>query len=534
MKVCKPTPDSAAICEAVQRRAQAFRTGEKILPDPAVITLEEGQLPQVVDKCEALLMRSDLAPEHRLFQRGGQLVRIISLPSSGHCAGVERPKGAVIIRVVDRVYVQDVLGRLSQFQRRDARKKTPKSVDVPKSVAEMLLARTGLWKFPSLRGILLSPTVRADGSLLEKEGYDAASGFYLAAPLKIKVPAEPTRAEAVAALDGLDSLLVEFSFVSDVDKAVALALMLTAITRPAFENVPLFAVTAPVRGSGKSTLVDIASIFATGRRAAVVAAVSDPDELRKRLESCLLAGDSMVSLDNLNGILNSDLLCQATTQAAVKVRPLGVSTQMEVPNTAVFCANGNNLTIGGDLSRRTLMCKLDPKMERPEERVFKHDAIGLATARRVEYVSAALTIMRAYAVAGMPSQGLSRFGSFEGWSDLVRSSLVWAGTADPCESRSAIIADDPELAQLESVLTAWFAKFKSTPTTVQEVVYAATQDDNLGLAESISNVAEVKGFINRQKFGIWCRRNQGRIAGGHKLLRSERTGASAHWRVVDA
>jgi putative DNA primase/helicase len=266
----------------------------------------------------------------------------------------------------------------------------------------------------------------------------------------------------------------------------------------------------------------------------VVAAVRDQEELRKRLESSMLAGDMMVSLDNLNGALNSDLLCQATTQASVKIRPLGVSQQQEVPNAIVFAANGNNLTIAGDLSRRTLQCKLDPNCERPEEREFEFDPVALATARREGYVSAVLIILKGYVSAGRPSMGLSRFGSFEPWSDLVRCALVWTGAADPCESRKEIISDDPELANLEALLAAWYETFRDDPMSVQGVVELTKEDEScVELAECIATVAsDRRGKINNQAFGFWLKRNAGRIAGGLRVLRLP--GAIARWRVEAA
>ena len=527
-----PTLDHADDVPESHEPEPLLRLGAEV-PARLSITLAEGGLPEAVDQCEALLMQLGLSAAYRVFQRNGVLVHIITLPSAANCEGVKRQAGSVIVRTVDRVYLQDILGRLGRFKRYDARKKETKAVDVPKSIPEALLSRTGLWLLPVLRGLHASPTLRADGTLLATEGFDATSGYYIASKLAVKVPPRPTRKEAVAGLKTLKKLLAGFSFVGDVDLAVALALLLTGIIRPAVENVPLIGVTAPVRGSGKSTLAEIAAILATGRRAVVVAAVYDPDELRKRLEACLLAGDTLVILDNLNGVLHSDLLCQATTQPSLKVRPLGVSVQVEVQNTTMFCVNGNNLSISGDLARRTLICRLDPHCERPEEREFVFDPVKEALERRSHYVSAALTLLRGYIVAA-PRMNLSKFGSFEGWSDLVRSALVWAGAEDPCESRAAVIAEDPELAALEAVLTAWFEKFGPKAMTVQQVMSEAERDDDSELNVSVSDIAEVRGFINKQRFGLWCRRNVGRIAGGRILERCAIKGASAHWRVVDA
>lgn len=509
----------------------ADQATEAPAPAKPCIKLIDGMLPEVVDQCEALLMRPGLPAEYGVYQRAGQLVRISTVPTAGSTDGVQRQEGTTTTRPVDQVFLRDTLNRLGDFERFDQRMDKFKAVDVPKPVAETLLARQGMWRFPVLRGVITCPTLRADGSLLSQRGYDPASGYYVASDLTVTVSERPTLNHAVDALNALKELLREFPFVSVVDLAVALAFLLTCIVRSALDNVPLFGFSAPVRGSGKSSLAELGAIFATGRMAAVVAATSDPDELRKRLESSLLAGDTLVSLDNLNGVLHSDLLCQATTQAAVRVRPLGVSMQIEVPNTALFCVNGNNLSISGDLARRTLMCRLDPRCERPEERKFTGNPAREALENRAAYVSAALTVLRAFIFAA-PRLELSQFGSFDGWSRLVRSALVWAGEADPCESRMVIMAEDPELVALAAVLTAWFGKFGIRAVTVQQVLAEAAHEGDSDLAASVEAVATVRGRIDAQRFGLWCRRNMGRIAGGYKLERANLPGASAHWRVV--
>ena len=166
--------------------------------------------------------------------------------------------------------------------------------DLLKPAAEVLLARKGLWKLPLLRGVIACPTLRPDGSLLTAPGYDQASGYFLADGLSVKVTDAPTREEATAALEALRGLLDGFSFVSGVDQAVALALVLTAVARPALDSTPIINVSAPVRGSGKSTLVDIAAVLAMGRRCAVLSATGNSDELEKRIVGCLLSGDAKI------------------------------------------------------------------------------------------------------------------------------------------------------------------------------------------------------------------------------------------------
>jgi putative DNA primase/helicase len=68
---------------------------------------------------------------------------------------------------------------------------------------------------------------------------------------------------------------------------------------------------APVAGSGKSMLVDIASMIASGHEALVMTVGKSEEEFEKRLGAALLAGDPMINLDNCERPLGGELLCPA-------------------------------------------------------------------------------------------------------------------------------------------------------------------------------------------------------------------------------
>jgi putative DNA primase/helicase len=519
-----------AILEAVLAEPPAHDLEEPLDHGDAIL-IREGALAEAVDACEAILARPDLPIADRVFQRAGRLVRVGVLPVPGPVDGVTRPQGAVVILPVEKPFLLTVLSRHGRFKKFDGRSQAWRTIDPPKAVAEAVMSRSGRWPFPVLRGVVACPSLRADGSLMLTPGFDAVSGFYLDHGLTIRVPENPTKEEAQKAFDLLAGLLSGFSFVESVDYSVALALILTAVARPSLDTVPLFSITAPVRGSGKSTLMDIAAVIATGRRSAVLSATADRDELEKRLVGCLLSGDCIINLDNVNGVLRSDLLCQATTAEAVKVRPLGSSDQAEVPNSALWACNGNNITVASDLARRTLLCRLDPGMERPEERVFAFDPVAKARKHRAEYVTAALTVLRAYIAAGRPGLDIHPFGSFERWSGLVRSALVWVGAADPCESREAVMEDDPDAAMLRSLLSAWWERFGRTPRTVKEIVRAGEEDDN-PLGAILEDIAGEGRAINTRRLGWWLRRQVGRIMDGLKLTLYSQSIGSAQWKVL--
>ncbi len=69
---------------------------------------------------------------------------------------------------------------------------------------------------------------------------------------------------------------------------------------------------------------------------------------------------------------------------------------------------------------------------------FRYDQAKPAwTAERID------ASLRAYFAAGRPN-GAPRLASFEGWSDTVRSALIWLGKADPVASMELARAEDPE------------------------------------------------------------------------------------------
>jgi putative DNA primase/helicase len=219
-------------------------------------------------------------------------------------------------------------------------------------------------------------------------------------------------------------LLKEFPFDDSASKSVAIASILTVLVRDSLTSAPLFAYSAPTPGSGKSALADVAAILATGEPSAVLSQGPNEEEMEKRLGAGLLNGDKIVNIDNVERPLKGQTLCQMLTQQKLRIRILGKSKNQEIPSRATVFSTGNNLSLHGDLTRRSLMCKLDVGMERPEERIFKRNIYQYVKENRAEFVHAALTILKAYHVAKKPDQNLTPWGSFEDWSGWIRSSLV--------------------------------------------------------------------------------------------------------------
>jgi hypothetical protein len=190
--------------------------------------------------------------------------------------------------------------------------------------------------------------------------------------------------------------------------------------------------------------------------------------MEKRLGAALIAGDVLIAIDNCEEPLGGELLCQTMTQTSLKVRILGKSVNAEVPSNAAIFATGNNLTFEGDMTRRALRATLDAGVERPELRAFDRDPLAMVIERRGDYVSAGLTVLRAFHIAGRPQQR-APLGSFTDWSRWIRDALIWLGEADPCDTMEVSRGADPKLEALTSVLEGWREVIGLQPANGPEV-----------------------------------------------------------------
>jgi putative DNA primase/helicase len=276
----------------------------------------------------------------------------------------------------------------------------------------------------------------------------------------------------------------------------------------------------------------VASAVCVGQRCPVLSAPRDEDELEKRLGAALIAGQPVISLDNMTIGLDGALLAQVIERPVANVRILGKSELVRIENRASFFATGNNLQILGDLTRRVVLAKLDANMERPEQRTFRSNPFDTVLANRGQYVADALTVVAAYASAGRPDRA-PRLASFEGWSDTVRSALIWLGCADPCATMEMARAEDPLLAMLQSLLVSWSEKIgigAPHDITAAEALNRATGGDEF--SEAVTAVASNRGRVDVRTLGKYLSRNKGRIVGGLRLVGgADKHGHSARWWV---
>lgn len=500
---------------------------------PVTIRVVAGELHKTATEGEGALIHA-AAP---LYVRGGIVRPVVDAVPAAHGHLTQIPR----LVSVDADLLVDWLSRSACWEKFNQRKNDFVPTDPPRAVAATILARDGEWRLRKLTGITTTPTIRADGTLVVEPGYDPQTSLLLLDPPELPpIPERPTREQALSALKQLDDLLEEFPFVDAASRSVALSALITPVVRGALPVAPMHVASAPVPGSGKSFIVDLASAILTGDRAPVLTTGRTEEETEKRLGAALLAGMPIVSIDNVNGHLKGDLLCQLIERPIISVRPLGVSKQVRIESRATTFATGNNIQLVGDMTRRAIMCSLDPNTERPELREFRGNPFEAVLCNRGKYIAAALTVCRAYIIADCPGE-LPPLASFEAWSRTVRSALVWLGRDDPLKTMEAARAEDPELSRLTHVLHAWHAAVGEAPRLAGSMKEMAEQRDNCGnsfayddLHLALLEVAEGKrGGIDTKKLGSYCARNRGRIVDGLKLASIEDThNKQQAWKVV--
>jgi putative DNA primase/helicase len=315
-------------------------------------------------------------------------------------------------------------------------------------------------------------------------------------------------------MDVICELFATFSrrFVSSVDESAVVAATMQTVLRRVLPHALIVAAMANTPASGKTKLVQMMSIIATGRRAAVVTYTRDQVELEKHMGACAMAGDPLILYDNIDVPVRSPFLCGLTTSHRASFRILGTSERVTLPSNFAIALTGNNLSLVGDITQRVLPIRLDPRCEHPERESFPRDAEQYAVTQRAAVVGAVLTLVRAYQAAGNPDVGIPPHRDYAVWDRMIRAPIVWLGFPDPLSGLPGLKEDDPELAEIDALLTAWSAWWPETPQTLAEAVRIARQAERTDLIDAMTGMlgdkrleARALGYALRRWRDRWVR-----------------------------
>jgi len=415
----------------------------------------------------------------------------------------------------------------------------------PLAVMKDLLARD--WDpVPALIGLSEIPILRPDGSMLATNGYDPESRIWMDLPEDLDIPTiseNPTDDEVRRSIALLGESISEFPFEDEASRANALGLILSAVFRAAIPGlIPMAVIDAPVAGTGKTFLVSLASVIATGRPAPLSAAPNGNDEeLRKRLTAALMTDEPMIVFDNVDRQLKSPILAQAITSETWMDRILGASRNVELTQHTVWAATGNNLEISGDLPRRCYVIRLDPKLAQPAQRKFERpDLMGWARKHRGELLGACFTLARNWYVQGQAEPDGNPWVTFHEWRRFVGGILGAAGVRGFLANLDELQhAGDPDMAAWSRLLEFWLEQHEgqavSTRTLSQSLtVYGQGEELPRSLAESLDRASGDHSRVTRLSKALSSRKGRYFTDEG---LRIEQVGRDAHekialWRVI--
>lgn len=409
-------------------------------------------------------------------------------------------------------------------------KKTGEKIDVPAMFPALaakaaINAPEAMLALRPLRGITHTPMVRADGSILATPGYDPETGFLFLPGQGVNVKpvaAEPSTEDVGMARGMLLKMIDGFPFATDDDRANYLGMLLTPMLRmmvpPPYK---MFGIGAHQPGSGKSLLAETVGIV---HGMVFRSEVPDDEYGWRQMTAALLSTTSapVVVLDNVTGVLKSSALAGLLTASGeISERELGKSTNLTYTNDRVWCVTGNNLSLGGDLVRRTITVMIDPDMANPETRTdfLIKDLPRWTAEHRNEILWALLVLIRSWTAAGCPAPIRAQSDSFAAWETAVGGILAHAGIAgtfdDMSGQRAAAGGDDDEAA---GVLDHLWAKFGDATWTAGQAIAG---DAGHMVFDSrdwlpISTLAKLgrSEAEGRKSFGYWLRNRIGRWVTG--------------------
>ena len=491
-----------------------------------------GERPATLRRIEAALRQPETVRAGAVLSRGQTqaVLRFATDPVKLRAgrAEIELPVGAAYLAPAKPEHLQAQLDRLFAFYKVNS-DGDDYPTDCPSDLARYVLANASLLPVMS---ISRTPVIRADASVIETPGYDVATGIIYAPDASFPpIPVNPTQADAEKALAWLRHPFRAFPFVTETDRDAVVAEILTLFTRHLVPRAPAFVHNAVEAGSGKTKLFDTVSTIVIGAAAPLLNAevLRDETELRKLLTTLTLGAAPFAVFDNAarGEMLTSPGLANFLTATVYGDRLLGANEEVKAPTVTTIGITGNAIEIAGDLTRRMLRIDLDAKCERPETRDFDFDCEAEVLQDRRRLVVAALTILRAHALAGWPQiAGRALLGSFEEWDRLVASAIVFAGGADVVELMEKTRTTDPERDGLAEVL-AMLVGVGAIPghgLKAGEIIAAVRRqhEHTLGDEQAEAWMGIIRrlgkdGVAEPRRLGRFLKKNAGRLVRGIRL-----------------
>ena len=530
------------------------RSADSILyldqPQPIIYSLDDGgtvykllratvRLPVIAGQKAQLAeqIAGIIADDPDLFIMAGRIVRI----TSGHTTALTAP------------LLRFLVGCRVSLYRQAKDKQTAAETD--KDLLDMVMVLLPE-RLRVIVGRSTIPLIDTKGRVIDKPGHDQSSEIYLdLIPGEVQnAPLSPSRLQAVEALKRLWKPWSAYQWATPHDRAAMLATVLTVPLRPTIDAAPGLIADSPSQASGKSKAVGAVAVLARGFQGGAKTWVTNQEaELEKYCLSVARSADPAIILDNILGVFSSACIATTVAEGKVNARLLGVNDLKTPELRVMWLGSGNNISMGRDELTRFMIARINTGAENPAALSYKFDPVEVALQDRQGIICAAITLHRAYHIAGKPRADNINT-RFSEWGKTIRQLVLWlhdseiadaAGIStlgDPAFSiLQTVSVSDPETESLALTLYALSEIFSGKPFTVNDAKREFDMGESGGdearrnLHEGISGLLPGRsGKLSPQTLNWAFKHRRDRPAGGLKLelLAPSDQNRGAVWRVV--
>ena len=389
--------------------------------------------------------------------------------------------GHVSIAPVTPRFLQLHLSRSADFykQRGDGLIQTHPDL----AIAHALLAAADELGLPHLEGFVRTPTYRPDLSLIHESGYDHSTGLYYVVPPDLRQLTIPSRPNAFAIRQATDRLQQPFSEFAYKDRPSAtnhLAATLALLFIHRIGRAPMYCIRAAQQAAGKTLLSQsIPAIHLGTDIPSHSLPLPHSEEWRKLLLSIGITGAPVTLFDNCTHKIESAVLAQLLTGNGIEGRLLRTNTIQTVSSRMLLIANGNNLSVGADMRRRTVWSVLETSSPTPlKGQQFRcHPFLQYLRRNRRTLFEAALTLTEGWVAAGCPPPtNVPIIANFESFCETVGGVLEFAGIPGFLGNFDEMFDEvDPTEDAWEFFLTALFEVMGSHLMTSRELLNTVSQ-----------------------------------------------------------
>lgn len=432
------------------------------------------------------------------------------------------------IRRASREAVQGIAGKAAKWIRTGEREGV---VDTgpPRDLCAIYGASQSDWRgIPPLEGTATAPFFAPDGALCSSTGYHPAARLWLELPRGFDVGDTTPTPENCARVKNIifHNILSEVAFADEASRAHAVALMLLPFVRRLVQGpTPLHLFDAPLRGSGKSYAAEIC--MAPFGDVAPTPEKGNEEEWRKSLFALLLSGPSHIFFDNIKGALNSSTLDAAITSESMQERATGTGDVPVARIQCVWVATANNAQLTEDAATRSIVIRLDPQSENPDEREFAGRPKQFIRTHRGLVCGALLTLVRAWQDAGSPSYAGPNRCRFPEWAGILGGILDVAQVPGFLDNLAAMRAtlSSGEGDEWAGFAARWLDEHGEAGMSAKELLPLLLQLPDLA--------AQIGGATgpNAAKLGRALMSKRDRIFGGIKIETAARIANQWLWRT---